>query len=370
MTGGPLAAEQLRAWLALIRAPGLGPVRARRLLERYQDPVDVLAAGAANWRAAGIGDSLHAGLKSPDWSAADSDQRWLEAADRTFVTLDDPRYPARLREIAAAPIALFTLGRADLLDAPQIGIVGARAATAQGRENARSFAAGLVRGGFTITSGLAIGIDGAAHRGALEAQGTTIAVCANGLDRVYPARHRELAHQIAEQGLMVSEFPPGTAPRAEHFPRRNRIISGLSLGVLVVEGAQASGSLITARLAAEQGREVFAIPGSIHNPLARGCHALIRDGARLVESPADLFEELGLPPPESNVSDLTEPEARDPLQARILAELGHDPVALDRLIEKLNIPIATLHEALLALELSGRVSAAPGDIFSRIEIRR
>lgn len=367
---GPAVAEQLRAWLALIRVPGLGPVRAQRLLDRYQDPVSVLTAGAANWRAAGIGDSLHAGLKSPDWAAADSDQRWLETAGRALITIDDPRYPTRLREIAAAPIALFTLGRVDLLDAPQIGIVGARAATAQGCENARSFAAGLARGGFTITSGLAIGIDGAAHRGALEAEGATIAVCANGLDRVYPARHRDLAHQIAEQGLMISEFPPGTAPRAEHFPRRNRIISGLSLGVLVVESSRASGSLITARLAAEQGREVFAIPGSIHNPLAQGCHALIRDGARLVESPADIFEELGLPPPESVTPGRAEPEPQDPVRASILAALGHDALSLDLLIEKLDIPVAALHEALLALELTGRVSAAPGDIFSRIEKRR
>lgn len=359
--------EQVRAWLALIRVPGLGPVRARRLLDRYRDPVDILAAGAAGWRAAGIDDRFHAGLKAPDWVAADSDQRWLGTAGRALITIDDPRYPARLREIAAAPIALFTLGRVDLLDAPQISVVGARAATAQGRENARSFAAGLARGGFTITSGLAIGIDGAAHRGALEVEGGTIAVCANGLDRVYPARHRDLAHQIVEQGLMISEFPPGTPPRAEHFPRRNRIISGLSLGVLVVESAQASGSLITARLAAEQGREVFAIPGSIHNPLARGCHALIRDGARLVESPGDIFEELGLPQPERVVPGHDGTGVQDPLQARILAVLGQDPVPLDLLIGQLEVPIAALHEALLALELAGLVSAAPGDIFSRIE---
>ncbi len=369
MDGQP-AAEQLRAWLALVRAPGLGPVHASRLLEQHQDPVAVLAAGAAGWRAAGIADRFHAGLKSPDWAAVDTDQRWLETADRALISIHDPRYPARLREIAAAPIALFTLGHADLLGAPQIGVVGARAASAQGRENAHSFAAGLVRGGFTITSGLAIGIDGAAHRGALEANGSTIAVCANGLDRVYPARHRELAHQIAEHGLLISEFSPGTAPLPQHFPRRNRIISGLSLGVLVVEGARASGSMITARLAAEQGREVFAIPGSIHNPLAQGCHALIRDGARLVELPADIFEELGLPPPEIDIPGRPQPKSKDPLQARVLAALGHDALSLDRLIEQLEVPMGALHEALLALELTGQVSAAPGDIFSRIEKRR
>lgn len=368
MSASP-AADRLRAWLALIRAPRLGPVRLQRLLDQAGgDPRAVLAAGRAAWLAAGIEPARQSGLSAPDWPSVDADQRWLDAADHRLLTRDDADYPARLRELADAPVALFVVGDATLLAAPQIAIVGARAATAQGRENARAFAAGLVTGGFTVTSGLALGIDGAAHRGALDAGGTTLAVCGNGLDRVYPARHRELAHAIAASGALASEFPPGAPPRAEHFPRRNRVISGLSLGVLVVEGARASGSLITARLAAEQGREVFAIPGSIHNPLAAGCHALIRDGARLVESPADIFEELGVTPPAGvAATPRLPPPPADPLQARILALLSDAPVALEVLLDQLDADSAAVHEALLALELAGRVSAQPGDRYSRLD---
>lgn len=354
-----------RAWLALVRAPGIGPVRLRRLLEAQGDAAALLGAGAATWRAAGLADRYHAALRTPDWHAVDRDEAWLAAPGHGFVAFDDPRYPPRLREIASAPIALFTLGNAGLLDAPQLAVVGSRRASLQGRRDAAAFAGDLVRGGFTVTSGLATGIDGAAHQGALDAGGSTLAVCAHGLDRVYPARHHELAHAIAERGLLVSEFPPGVAPRPEYFPRRNRIISGLSVGVLVVEAARASGSLITARLAAEQGREVFAVPGSIHNPLTEGCHALIRDGARLVERAADIFEELGVTPPPT-VARAPVVDANDPLQQRVLAALGFEPVALDTLIERLGVPLGALHEALLTLELTGQVVSAPGDLFTRL----
>ncbi|TAM10595.1 MAG: DNA-protecting protein DprA [Nevskiaceae bacterium] len=363
----PAAGAERRAWLALVRAPGIGPIRVRRLFDHFGSAAALLDAGPAAWRAAGLADRYHAALKQPDAAALDADERWLAAPGRTFIALDDPRYPQRLREIAAAPIGLFTLGDIGLLDAPQLAIVGARRATLQARRDAAAFAAELVRGGFTVTSGLATGIDGAAHKGALDAGGTTLAVCANGLDRVYPPRHHELAHAIAERGLLVSEFPPGVTPRPEYFPRRNRVISGLSVGVLVVEAARRSGSLITARLAAEQGREVFAVPGSIHNPLAQGCHDLIRDGARLVESAADIFEELGVDPPTAgSAPESSASTAPDALQQRILDALGFEPLALDRLIERLDVPVGALHEALLTLELTGQITSAAGDVLTRL----
>jgi DNA processing protein len=249
-------------------------------------------------------------------------------------------------------------------------MVGARSASAQGLENAQAFAAELARCGLTITSGLALGIDAAAHRGALAADGFTVAVCGNGLDRVYPARNKELAHAIAARGLLISEFPTGTPPQAEHFPRRNRIISGLALGVLVVEAARESGSLITARLAGEQGREVFAIPGSIHNPLARGCHALIREGAKLVETVEDIFSELGPLLPAARAAAAPDGAAatpQDPVQARVLAALGFETLAMDHLVGRLGLPVEQIGAALLALELEGLVAAGPGDTFTRLQ---
>lgn len=363
--------ETLRAWLALLRTPGLGPARGRALLERWGDPRAILNAGRAAWRAAGVPEETCHALAEPDWRAVDTDLQWLAAARRALIPFGDPRYPARLAEIPGAPLALFALGDTELLALPQLAIVGARAASRQGEENAQAFAAELARRGLTITSGLAQGIDAAAHRGALQAEGCTVAVCGNGLDRVYPARNRELAHAIAERGLLVSEFPTGTPPLAENFPRRNRLISGLALGVLVVEAARESGSLITARLAAEQGREVFAIPGSIHNPLARGCHALIREGAKLVETVDDILAELAplLPAraaPES-AAPRTAPTIADPLQARVLEALGFETVALDHLVARLGLPVEQVSAALSALELEGWVAAGPGDTFTRLQ---
>ncbi len=215
-------------------------------------------------------------LKNPDLTAAEQDQAWLARAGARLVTLLDPAYPPLLRQIADPPIALFARGDVTLLGAPQLAMVGSRNPSVEGRRNAENFAAYLSRCGLVITSGMALGIDAASHRGALKAAGKTVAVWGTGLDKAYPARNRELAEEIAAQGLIVSEFPPGTPPLPTHFPRRNRIISGLSVGTLVVEAARHSGSLITARLASEQGREVFAMPGSIHNPMARGCHRLLR----------------------------------------------------------------------------------------------
>jgi DNA processing protein len=370
------AAPELRAWLALIRVPGLGPQRARRLLAAHVGPEAVLAAGPAAWRGAGLNDSACKGLAEPDWAGVDTDLHWLEAgnaqAPRSLVLEGDALYPPLLAETPGAPLALFAVGNPVLLGRAQIGVVGARAATPQGLDNAEAFAAELARRGLAVTSGLAAGVDAAAHRGALSAGGATIAVCGNGLDRVYPARNRELAHAIAASGLLVSEFPTGVPPLPEHFPRRNRIISGLSLGVLVVEAARESGSLITARLAAEQGREVFAIPGSIHNPAARGCHALIREGAKLVETVDDILVELAaqLPPmaatPETAAA-AGEAAPSDPIHVKVLDALGYETVALDTLVERLGLPVGQVGAALLALELEGRVAAGPGDTFMRLQ---
>ena len=366
---------ELRNWLALIRIPGLGPGRARRLLERFGEPAAVLGAGVPAWRGAGLSDPLCQALAQPDWAGVDLDLAWLAAsaapAVRRFITFRDPLFPPQLAEIAQAPLGLFAMGDADLLRLPQIAVVGARSASAQGMENAQAFAAELARRGFTITSGLALGIDAAAHRGALSADGLTIAVCGNGLDRVYPARNRELAHAVAERGLLLSEFPVGVPPLPEHFPRRNRIISGLALGVLVVEAARESGSLITARLAGEQGREVFAIPGSIHNPLARGSHALIREGAKLVETVDDILAELApqLPAARAALGGGTNPAepVSDPDQAQVLQALGFETVALDHLVGRLGLPVERISAALLTLELEGLVSAGPGDTFTRLQ---
>jgi DNA processing protein len=286
-----------------------------------------------------------------------------------------------LAEIPASPAALFTVGDVDALWQPQLAVIGSRNPTAGGIENARDFAGTLARKGFAITSGLAVGIDGAAHRAALDAGATTVAVLGSGLDRIYPARNRGLAEDISKQGVLVSEFPPGTAPAREHFPQRNRIISGLSLGVLVIEAALNSGSLITARLAAEQGREVFALPGSIHNPLSKGCHRLIRDGARLVETDTEILQELAplagrlaaslrlqmdIETDEKLVNSGAEPNlADDPDYSQLWSCLGYDPLPMDTLITNSGLTAKAVSAMLLMLELRGRVEAHPGGAFSR-----
>ncbi|MDB5968266.1 MAG: dprA [Hydrocarboniphaga sp.] len=376
--------EDLRAWLWLLRAPGVSPPLAVRLIEQYGDAATVLAAGRGNWSRLGLSREACTGLAEPDRARVDLDLAWLAgAADRHLIVYTDPRYPQRLREIDAAPAALFGIGDVELLRQPQIGVVGSRHATAQGLDTAQSFAAALVGRGLVVTSGLALGIDGAAHRGALAAGGPTIAVCATGLDRVYPARHKELAHAIVARGLLVSEFSPGMPPLAENFPQRNRLISGLSLGILVVEAARESGSLITARLAAEQGREVFAIPGSIHNPLARGCHQLLRQGARLVETVDDIVEELSgvlaaalseaLADPGAAAADTSastkptiESEPARDLRG-IWQAIGDEPTSVDRLIERLQTSAEALSVGLLELELEGWVATdSSGRVIRRV----
>lgn len=365
--------EHLLHWLALIHARGVGSRTAGKLLDFFGSAEEICTASTPKLEQTGLKRASIDSLKNPDQAAIDTDLNWLSGADNHILTLADADYPDLLKSISDPPPVLFLHGDRSILSTPQLAIVGSRNPTTGGKQTARDFARHLAASGLTITSGLALGIDGAAHEGAIE-NGTSIAVMGTGLDRVYPARHRQLAHEIAASGgALVSEFPPGTAPRAANFPRRNRIISGLSVGTLTVEAALQSGSLITARLAMEQGREVFAIPGSIHNPLARGCHALIRDGAKLVETSTDILEELtsilgtylqtNETSTEENDSE-TNAHLDNEYQA-LLNSMGFDPVTTDQLKELTNFTTKEISSMLLLLELDGYVSSAPGGRFSR-----
>ncbi len=311
-------------------------------------------------------------LENPDWKSVEADLQWAKRPSNHLITIQHSLYPVRLKEIHNPPPVLFVTGDPEVLSTPQLAMVGSRNPSVSGKETAYEFAYHLASSGITITSGLAIGIDGICHKGALEADGLTIAVTGTGLDRVYPASQHQLAHSIAEHGALVSEFPPGTEVRPGNFPRRNRIISGLSLGTLVVEAAQKSGSLITARLASEQGREVFAIPGSIHNPLSRGCHSLIRQGAKLVETAGDILEELApqlselLRPKERERNDFAADErVADPEYQHLLDCMGFDPVQVDLLIDRSGLTAEEVSSMLILLELEGHVSSAPGGIYCR-----
>ena len=344
-----------------------------QLLERFGTPAAVLGAGQARLREAGISDpATLAWLREPDESAVARDLEWLEQPGNHLLTIESSGYPPLLREIPDPPPLLFVRGEPALLRHPQLAVVGSRSATAPGRETAFAFAHQLSAQGMAITSGLALGIDAAAHRGALAGSGLTVAVTGTGPDRIYPARNRLLAHEIAERGVLVSEFPVGTAPARANFPRRNRIISGLALGTLVVEATTRSGSLITARLAAEQGREVFAVPGSIQNPQARGCHLLIRQGARLVESATDILEELrgtltialqnGSGAPEREEPEEVQPDGE---YAILLDAMGFDPVSVDTIVERSGLTTEEVSSMLLVLELQDRVKSIPGGLYSR-----
>lgn len=361
--------EELAAWLRLLETPQVGRESARKLLAAFGSPQAVLGASTAARREV-IGAKAAAALAE---TSAEIDAvisatlAWLSAAPcaepRAVITLGDPLYPQALLETADPPVLLYAQGRAELLRADSIAVVGSRNPTAQGAENAQAFAAHLSGAGLTVVSGLALGIDAAAHGGGLAGAASTIAVIGTGLDRVYPRRHRELAHRIAAQGLIVSEYPLGTPPLAAHFPMRNRIIAGLTRGTLVVEAALQSGSLITARLASEAGREIFAIPGSIHSPQSRGCHALIKQGAKLVEGAQDILEELRPPgrhaaPPDTHPASVREDS--------LLDALGFDPVTLDALGARTGWSASALNIKLLELELEGRVARLPGQLFQRI----
>lgn len=371
--------ERDAAWLTLLRAPGIGPAELRERISKDGDAVTALAAAC---RDTALPTATRAWLEAPDSDAIAADLAWLAADDHHLVGCGDAEFPALLAEAPSPPAALFVAGSVDALWQPQLAIVGSRSASASGLATARKFARALAQAGLTITSGLADGIDGAAHAAALDAGGATVAVLGTGPDQVYPSRNAALAERIFGHGALVSEFPPGTPPRPDHFPRRNRIIAGLALGTLVVEASLRSGSLITARLASEAGRDVYAIPGSINNPLARGCHRLIRDGAHLVETTdevlaevaplaARLGAELRSRLAAAGPDDAPEPSAglgtraRDPDYRKLLAALGADPAGIDTLAERTGLPVPALSSMLLVLELDGAIDAAPGGTWVR-----
>lgn len=364
--------DELTAWLTLMRAPGLHAGMLRRLLPDRPTAASIVSAPPAALHASGAGPALVEWLKGCGKLDLSADLRWLDQEHHHFIPWGDERYPGLLAELSDAPAGLYVRGDASSLLLPQLAIVGSRNPTPAGRENAASFAAHLARCGLTITSGLAIGIDAASHQGALEGGGATIAVCGTGLDIDYPRSNAALAEAIANRGALVSEFPIGAPPIKANFPRRNRIISGLSLGTLVVEAAVQSGSLITARLAAEQGREVFAVPGSIHNALARGCHLLIRQGAKLVETADDIFTELRSlagaltpSPHESGTAGRREnsTSALDKEYEILLDALGFEPAGVDVLIARSGLRADAVASMLLILELEGRIESYPGGLY-------
>ncbi len=363
--------SSLRDWLALNRLKGFGPKKILTLLQAFGSPQQVFNASSANLKSSGLSSSAIEQIRTAD-RACKEDLDWLNAHPRHhIVTLEDKRYPTLLKELTDPPLLLYVNGDPDLLSLPQIAIVGSRLATPGGLVIAREFSRSLASAGLVITSGLALGVDAAAHSGALEAGGKTIAVLGTGPDRIYPAKHLSLAEQIVENGAIVSEFIPGTRPRKENFPRRNRVISGLAVGVLVVEAAKRSGSLITARFAMEQGKEVFAIPGSIKNPQTKGCHTLIREGARLVESVEDIVEELGpmfavLVPAENDRSSEEKLNHESGTQHRLVMDiLGYDPVSVDQIVERTGLTASDVSSILLELELEGDVCSQAGGMYVR-----
>ena len=360
--------DGLADWLRLTLIPGIGGESQRKLLAAFGLPETVFAAGYSALRGV-IGDRLAALLLDTDNRGAVARALdWATQPGQHILTLADSAYPQALLDIPDPPTLLYVRGRIDLLNRPSLAMVGSRHPTPQGLDNAHQFAVALAKAGLVIVSGLALGIDAAAHQGALACGGDSIAVIGTGNDRIYPARNRELAIALAERGCVISEFPLGTPVAAANFPRRNRLISGLARAVLVVEATVDSGSLITARLAAEQGREVCAIPGSIHAPQARGCHKLIKQGAKLVETAEDVLEELGLDnrPTHKTDSPTTTTRSDDPNSAHILAALGYDPCPLDTLIQRCGLTAEALSVILLRLELDGQVAALPGERYQRL----
>jgi DNA processing protein len=359
----------LASWLQLSLTPGLSPAALRNMLRQCGLPQAVLArprAALAEFAPPAVLAALESDAVQQAVSRA---LEWAAQADRRVITLADDSYPRMLLEIADPPPLLYAQGRVELLQHPALAIVGSRNATPQGEANALAFAKALSDAGLTIVSGLALGIDAAAHRGGLAGASGTIAVLGTGLDVIYPQRNADLARQIAARGLLLSEFPLGTGPAGHNFPRRNRLISGLARGCLVVEAALASGSLITARAAADQGREVFAIPGSIHSPLAKGCHALLKSGAKLVESADDVLAELSgfRASGYASTTGGHRAAAEGAAEAGLLAHMGHDPVDVDSLCSRTGMSAEQITSELLRLELDGRVTALPGGLYQRLE---
>ena len=381
------AGSNAEHWLSLLLTPGLGIGALHQLPLEAEDWPSLSQRSAAELKQLGFKPASIRALHQPDPDRLQACFDWLAMPGHHLVPITDPLYPPLLKRIDDAPILLFVNGSPDVLVQPQIAIIGSRKASTGGLQHAAEFAHALSRAGFVVTSGLALGVDGAAHEAAIKAGGLTIAVGGTGPDQVYPARHRNLAHEIVDNGAVISSFAPGAGPRPGHFPARNRIISGMSLGALVIEAGEQSGSLITARLAGEQGREVFAIPGSIRNPMARGCHRLIRQGAKLVETPDEVIEELR--PLTQELADslrgliesetLEEPEltlpdesafcsdsSSDDRQAQVLLEaIGFDPTPVDAIIERTQMSTQTVSSMLLMLELEGLVHAHAGGRYSR-----
>ena len=376
--------DELAAWLRLSLSQGIGNESARRLLAAFGLPQAVFEQPAIALRQLVSESQVQVLQRLPEdfESQLGAAWEWLHPAEsgpaRRVLCLSDADYPQALLQTADPPLMLYMLGdlpwRSDMgcgLTTPSVAIVGSRNPTPQGAANAEAFARSLSQAGLTVVSGLALGVDGAAHKGALDGPGSTVAVVGTGLDRVYPKRHLDLAHRIGAHGLLLSEFPLGTPPLTANFPRRNRIIAALGQGTLVVEAALQSGSLITARLAAEQGKEVFAIPGSIHSPQSRGCHALIRQGAKLVETAQDVLEELGLAGASKLIAQDGHPAGTPGKNASanwLLDALGFDPCGLDALIARTGADAATLQAALLDLELTGLVARLPGGLFQQIRL--
>ncbi len=355
------------SWISLDLIPEVGRDSVLALLKAFTTPAGVLAQSEASLSRVVGPARARAVLNGPDMARLQATLAWLEHPQHHLLTLADADYPGPLLQIANPPAILYMKGRRDLIGASSMAVVGSRNATPGGIQNAENFSRALSEGGLTVVSGLALGIDAAAHRGGLAGPASTVAVVGTGLDRIYPARNKQLAQQIAEEGLIVSEFPLGTPALAANFPRRNRIIAGLSKGVLVVEAALASGSLITARQAGEQGRDVFALPGSIHSPLSKGAHQLIKQGAKLVDDASDIFDELGwgqaASRPSTPQASLTFAEDADPA---LLTSLGFDAASIDELCNRTHLSAADLIAQLMELEIAGRVAQLPGGKYQRL----
>jgi len=367
-------AATLRRLAIAARAPSLSATQLAQLAAAEPDLAALGSRDPGAFAQLGLTTRTTAWLAAPDEALIDSDLRWIESSRAVLLPATSADYPSMLRESPDAPAVLYVRGDVRILGEPQLAMVGSRNPTAGGRATAREFASFFARAGLTITSGLALGIDAACHEGALAGDGPTVAVLGCGLDQVYPRNHEELAQRIAASGALVSEFPPGTEPLRACFPQRNRIIAGLSHGTLVIEAAQRSGSLITARLAGVAGREVFAIPGSIHNPLARGCHQLIRQGAKLVERPEDVLCELKISLSAQLVAsarnEVPLPKEGAPALDKeykiLLDALAFEPVSVDSLIERTGMNSESIASMLLILELDGHVAPHPGGRYSRM----
>ena len=372
MQGSGVAHDDVKLWLTLNQMPGLGNAGLCQLLAKFNSPDAIFSSSLSQLREVVSDEIAHKIIQGVDIDAISTTLKWLEKDNAHLVTLADETYPKQLLEISNPPAVLYAIGHLHWLNHPAIAMVGSRSATPQGEKNATDFAESLCNQGLCIVSGMALGIDGAAHRGALKANGATIAVIGTGLDIVYPARHRDLAHKIAERGLIISEFPLGTPSKAQNFPRRNRIISGLSLGCLVVEANIDSGSLISARLATEQGREVFAIPGSIHSPVAKGCHQLIKQGAKLVENTQDILEEINWAELKKlhesiSPSGLMTHLGTEPLEPNVvLTCMGHDAIDFDTLQSLTALTTEALSSMLMILELENKLTAVAGGKYQRL----